>query len=113
MAPSFPLFSYGTLQQREVQIGTFGRELTGESDRLVGFRLGPIAIANPDVVGLSGMEVHTIAYPTGDPSDEVPGMLVLLTAEELVATDGYEGDNYRRAKVALASGRTAFVYVAP
>ena len=113
MADSIPLFSYGTLQQREVQIGTYGRELEGTADVLRGFRLEPITIADPHVVGLSGIEVHTIARPTADPADEIAGMLFLLTPGELDATDDYEGRNYQRIEVRLASGRKAFVYVAP
>lgn len=33
------LFSYGTLQQENVQIATFGRLLNGAPDALVGFKL--------------------------------------------------------------------------
>jgi hypothetical protein len=113
MSALIPLFSYGTLQQRDVQIGTYGRALAGIPDVLQGYRLEPIAIADPDVVGLSGTEIHSIARQTGDAADEVPGMVFLLSADELTATDGYEGDNYRRVEERLASGRAAFVYVAP
>lgn len=31
------LFSYGTLQHKDVQIATFGRELTGRKDSLLGY----------------------------------------------------------------------------
>jgi hypothetical protein len=41
------LFSYGTLQQRDVQMETFGRHLGGESDELEG--LDHIAIVVRDV----------------------------------------------------------------
>jgi len=33
------LFSYGTLQNVEVQLETFGRELTGSKDHLLGYQL--------------------------------------------------------------------------
>ncbi len=113
MTAAIPLFSYGTLQQREVQVGTYGRELDGTPDRLRGFRLEPISIADPHVVGLSGIKVHHIAQWTGDSNDEVQGLVFLLTPDELAATDRYEAENYRRIAVCLESGREAFVYVAP
>ena len=113
MSASIPLFSYGTLQQEEVQHGTYGRLLEGSPDAMPGFRLEPITIRDPDVVGLSGQEVHSIAVHSGTAADSVHGMVFLLTEDELSATDLYEGDNYRRVEVRLASGRTAFVYVAP
>ena len=108
-----PLFSYGTLQLAEVQLATYGRLLDGAPDVLAGYRLAPIAIASPDVVAVSGLAVHTIARPTGDPADRVPGVVFQLTAEELAATDDYEGDAYARVEVRLASGASAFVYVDP
>jgi hypothetical protein len=48
---------------------------------------------------------------TGDPADRVPGVVFLLTAEELAATDRYEGSDYTRAELTLESGRRALVYV--
>ena len=34
------LFSYGTLQDKDVQMANFGRELTGHEDALPGYALG-------------------------------------------------------------------------
>jgi gamma-glutamylcyclotransferase (GGCT)/AIG2-like uncharacterized protein YtfP len=36
-----------------------------------------------------------------------------ITAEELAATDEYEGDAYARVEVRLESGASAFLYVGP
>lgn len=105
------LFSYGTLRQPEVQLATFGRELDGALDVLVGFRLTPLTISDPDVVKLSGKAVHTIAVETGDPADRISGMLFELTQAELESGDRYEVDAYARVEVALESGRTAWAYV--
>jgi hypothetical protein len=44
------LFAYGTLQQEDVQLATFGRRLTGVSDALVGYRQSMVAIQDPEVV---------------------------------------------------------------
>jgi hypothetical protein len=107
------LFSYGTLQQREVQLATYGRELAGTPDILAGYRLEDVLIDDPAVVGLSGKAVHTIARQSRDPEDLIPGMLFELTDPELVATDDYETSAYNRIEVTLESGRKAFVYVGP
>ena len=111
--PTIPLFSYGTLQQREVQLANYGRLLDGEPDALPGFKLSAIAIGDPEVLRVSRQAVHLIARPTGEPEDRVEGVVFRLTPYELAATDAYEGDNYVRVEVELASGRRAFVYVAP
>jgi Gamma-glutamyl cyclotransferase, AIG2-like len=107
-----PLFSYGTLQLREVQLANYGRELIGEPDSLAGHRLEPLVIGDPRVVEISGKAVHLIARATSQPGDRVDGTLFLLTDAELAATDAYETDAYARVEVTLASGRNAWVYVA-
>src|SRR5277367_6175035 len=50
------LFSYGTLQQEDVQLATFGRRLAGVSDALVGYRQSMVAIDDPEVVRTSGAD---------------------------------------------------------
>ena len=108
-----PLFSYGTLQQREVQLENYGRELEGHPDLLAGYELAPLTITAPHVVAVSGKAVHSIARPTGDPADRISGIVFELTDAELAATDAYEVDAYSRVEVTLASGRGAWVYVGP
>jgi hypothetical protein len=105
------LFSYGTLRQPEVQLGTYGRLVDAEEDALPGYVLIEIVIDDPHVVALSGKSVHTIAQPTGDPTDRVAGMVLLLSEAELHATDAYEAAAYARVEAVLESGRRAFVYV--
>jgi gamma-glutamyl AIG2-like cyclotransferase len=106
------LFSYGTLQLREVQLATFGRELDGAPDALPGYVMSQIAIADADVVGTSGVAHHPIVRRTGDPADRVPGVVFALTDAELAEADAYETDDYARLLLRLASGTEAFVYVA-
>jgi hypothetical protein len=108
-----PLFSYGTLQMREVQLANYGRELEGSPDALPGYRLAMVPDRDPDAVLISGTKTHYIVQPTGDATDHVPGMLFLLTEAELAATDRYEGSDYRREELVLQSGRRAFVYIDP
>src|SRR5256885_6832475 len=111
MTASVALFSYGTLQQPEVQRATYGRLLDGEPDALIGYRLVALEISDPEVVRISGKAVHTIARETGELADRIPGMVFLLSEAELEATDAYEVDAYARVEAELESGRTAWVYV--
>lgn len=105
------LFSYGTLQLPAVQREKYGRLLDGAADTLSGYRISPIDITDPDVVRLSGKSRHPIARLSGNPADEIRGVVYLLTEVELEATDAYEVDPYVRVEVTLMSGRTAFAYV--
>ncbi len=106
------LFSYGTLRQENVQLATFGRRLEGRPDALAGFALSPMAIADPRVIAASGAAVHTIARPSGNPADRIPGMVFGLNPAELEAADRYESGPIERIRVRLESGEEAFVYVA-
>lgn len=105
------VFSYGTLLEPDVQRAVFGRALDGEEDVLVGYTIDYIDVPDPRVFELSGKSVHPIIRPTGNALDKVVGKVLRLTDEELDAGDDYEQSMYRRAAVALASGRTAWVYI--
>ena len=59
------LFSYGTLQQEDVQLATLGRRLSGVADALVGYRQAMTAIQDPEVVRTSGKTHHPIVAFTG------------------------------------------------
>jgi hypothetical protein len=113
MTADIPLFSYGTLQMREVQIANYGRELEGSPDALVGYRLTKVPDRDPNAVRISGTKMHFIVQRSNNPEDRVPGVVFLLTADELAATDRYEGSDYGRSELTLESGRRAFVYVEP
>ncbi len=106
------LFSYGTLQQEEVQRSNFGRTLEGSPDVLTGHRTDWVQITDPDVIAASGSARHPIVRPTGEPSDSVAGTLFTITPTELAAADTYEVDDYRRFPVELLSGKRAWVYLA-
>lgn len=113
MSADVPLFSYGTLQRRDVQMATYGRLLEGEADALIGYRLEVLPDRDPDAVRISGTKTHMVVRRTGDPADRIPGVVFLLTADELAATDRYEGTDYARTELVLESGRRVFVYVEP
>jgi hypothetical protein len=94
------LFSYGTLQDDQVQLTTFGRLLRGERDELPGFEPSLVKIDDPHLVATSGKTHHANATHTGRQDDE------------LTAADRYEQRAaYKRRAVTLASGQQAWVYV--
>jgi len=105
------LFSYGTLQQEQVQLATFGRLLEGSPDSLSGYCLDQLTIHDHQVVATSGEAVHPIARRADLPGQSVPGMVFLLTEDELARADAYEVDAYQRIEATLTSGRKAWVYV--
>ena len=105
------LFSYGTLHQEEVQLATFGRLLEGRVDALPGYATSMFEIRDAEVVKTSGKTHHFMARPSGNPADQVPGVVFRITPAELAAADTYEVSDYKRIVVRLKSGLEAFVYV--
>ena len=105
------LFSYGTLRQRDVQLSTFGRELDGRPDAIVGYDLDYITITDPHVIATSGSDRHPILKPTNRADAAVEGTVFAISEAELAAADEYEVDNYRPIAVPLRSGDQAWVYV--
>ena len=55
------LFSYGTLQQKSVQINTFGRLLEGSLDNLVGFIVANLKIQDEEETRQIRREFYPIA----------------------------------------------------
>jgi gamma-glutamylcyclotransferase (GGCT)/AIG2-like uncharacterized protein YtfP len=105
------LFSYGTLQQENVQLATFGRRLAGQADQLSGFVQTEIKIDDPEVVRASGKTHHPMLVFTSRPEDCVTGTVFDITDTELAQADDYEVDDYKRVAVTLNSGLQAWVYV--
>jgi hypothetical protein len=110
-AATILLFSYGTLQQENVQLSSFGRRLEGTPDAMPGWRQGEIEITDPEVIRTSGKRFHPIVEPSGDAADEVAGTVFRITEAELAAADAYEVSDYKRILVRLRSGQEAWVYV--
>jgi len=105
------LFSYGTLQQEEVQRSTFGRLLRGQSDALVGFEKASLRIEDPQVVAAYGTANHVTVTSNGRPDSRVTGTVFEVTDAELAVADRYESvAQYSRSSVTLASGKQAWVY---
>ncbi|WP_199100220.1 gamma-glutamylcyclotransferase family protein, partial [Dyella sp. ASV21] len=84
------LFSYGTLQQENVQLGSFQRRLSGQPDALVGYAQSTVAIDDPDVLKTSGKAHHPIDRHTGAADAHVHGTAFVVSEEELAQADAYE-----------------------
>lgn len=95
------LFSYGTLQNEDVQRTVLGRALKGKNGILLGYRI-------------SEKKVHG-KYPLIEPSaiktDRVKGKLFRVSNFELHELDQYETYAYMRIEVELKSGTKAWAYV--
>ncbi|MGB3150109.1 MAG: DUF4286 family protein [Maribacter sp.] len=96
------LFTYGTLLEKEVQLGVFSRLLGGLKDVLPKYRISDYKIADL---------YPTLDY-TRDERDIIKGKVYVLTPEELKKADEYEGDAYERIEVILGSSKKAWVYIA-
>src|SRR4051812_27294423 len=103
------LFSYGTLRDPAVQQATFGRELAGRPELILGYRLEMLEITDPHVIELSGETSHPMLVATDDLTDTVTGSVLELTDAELAEADGYEVADYRRVEARLASGDATWV----
>jgi hypothetical protein len=85
------LFSYGTLQQTNVQ--------------------AIMKIDDASVVEASGKTRHPIVRFTGNAVDSVPGTVFEISDSELAMADEYEVKAYTRVSAQSASGRDAWLYV--
>ena len=93
------LFTYGTLQIPEIQQRVFGRIVGLKSDTLDGFFKTDITLHD-----------GTFFIIVEQPGSQVEGQVIEVTPEELGLIDRYETDAYRRIRVTLNSGDSAWVY---
>ena len=106
------LFSYGTLQQKNVQLANFGRVLSGSKDILQGYIVAEVEITDERVLRESGKAFHPILRFTANAQDEVAGTVFELTEAELAQADDYEVDAYVRSSARLKSGTECWIYAA-
>ncbi len=95
------LFSYGSLQQEEVQKTILGRTLKGKSALLKGYR-----ISEKKIYGK-----YPLIERSPQPTDSVEGTVFKVSNFELYEIDHYESEAYQRVRVKLGSGINAWVYV--
>ena len=106
------LFSYGTLQQEEVQVSTFGRKLEGEKDLITGYEPTLLKITDPAVSARLGKTHHDNISATGEDWSNVQGTVFEISDAELAKADEFESQfEYKRVNVTLASGNEAWVYI--
>ena len=105
------LFSYGTLQEENVQLENYNRILEGSDDILKNHCLKNIEIKDESVIRKSNKNIHPIIYYTGNEEDEIRGKVFKITSDELIKTDNYEVSDYHRVEVTLKSGIKSWVYV--
>lgn len=105
------LFSYGTLQNDQVQLETFGRLLSGKNDFLPNYKLDFVEITDAEVLRKSGEKFHPIIRFSGNAQHKVEGVLFEVTDEEILAADEYEVADYRRIETVFESGNVGFIYV--
>jgi gamma-glutamyl AIG2-like cyclotransferase len=105
------LFSYGTLQKREIQLDLFGRILEGSNDALRGYKVSTIEITDGTFLS-KGEGRYQKTLIISDDNDVVDGTALEITDGELLVADKYEPENYKRINVVLESGKKAWIYVA-
>lgn len=94
------LFVYGTLKDRNQQQAILGRQLVGKPGRLRGYRLKTLR---------EGRSVYPIIEEGG--GEIVDGVVLEVSDEDLKRLDVYEGESYRRGRVALESGDDCWAYM--
>lgn len=96
------LFSYGTLQDGDIQKELFHRQLVGSPDFLLGFELSQRKVYGK----------YPVIYRTPNVAKGVTGMVYEIVSGELEQLDAYEGQEYTRVLAKLQSGKKAWVYIA-
>lgn len=95
------LFTYGTLQDKQVQHYVFGRVLKGTQDTLTHFRWFENAVYGR----------YPLVRFSGNKDDEVVGVVYEVNQDDLQVCDVYETSAYQRELFELKSGVNAWVYV--
>lgn len=101
------LFTYGSLQNDDIQEDLFGRTLQGTPEILVGYVVKEIQIEEE-----FGLVKYPILVETNKPEDTINGIVYTISTKELHQTDLYEGLHYRRVEVHLQSEQKAWAYSA-
>ncbi|MBZ4044230.1 MULTISPECIES: gamma-glutamylcyclotransferase family protein [Flavobacterium] len=100
------IFSYGTLQSKEIQMQVFNKLLTGTPDQLTGYKLKDLQIEEE-----FGIEDYFVATPSENPSDAVDGIVYTISSADLAKADQFESNAYKRVQITLKSGVVAWIYI--
>ena len=96
------VFSYGTLQDQQVQQEVLGRLVEGAPDSLAEYAT--------ELIEIEGKQ-FLCSIPSADKN--LSGKCLEVSKAELQKIDAYEGKDYVRVKKILQSGTSAWVYVRP
>ena len=101
-----PLFSYGTLRSKQIQMQIFNKILTGTPDQLLGHKLKSLQIEEE-----FGMADYVVVVPSETPSDIIHGVVFNISSTDLAKIDLFESNAYKRVQVTLNSGIVAWIYM--
>ena len=99
------LFTYGTLQNDDIQETIFGRQLQGTPEILIGYVIKEIQIEEE-----FGIVHYPIIMETNNPEDTINGIVYEITSIDLRQADLYEGLHYKRVEVHLQSNEMVWAY---
>ena len=103
------LFSYGTLQNEEIQVLLFGRILNGYPACIDGYSLSQI-----ELVENEKKHLYPILSKSKNIKDKVCGKVFLVSKKELTKADEYETEAYARIKIKLTTElNPVWVYTSP
>ena len=94
------LFSYGTLQDEDVQKSLLNRKLKGKRDILIGY-----CISQKKFKGK-----YPIVEVSKNRSDDVKGKVFKVSYVELYEIDAFAANIFNRMEITLKSGTKAWVY---
>ena len=100
------LFSYGTLRSKQIQMQVFNKILTGTADQLLGYKLKSLQIEEE-----FGMADYVVVVPSENPSEIIHGVVFNVSNADLAKVDLFESNAYKRVKVTLKSGISAWIYL--
>ncbi|MBP4138535.1 gamma-glutamylcyclotransferase family protein [Flavobacterium geliluteum] len=100
------LFSYGTLQSKEIQMQVFNKLLTGTPDQLTGYKLKDLKIEEE-----FGMTDYFVATASENSSDKIEGIVFKISSKDLAKADLFESNAYKRVQITLKSGLVAWIYI--
>lgn len=100
------IFSYGTLQSKEIQMQVFNKVLTGTKDELLGYKLKDLKIEEE-----FGIADYFVATPSDNPSDCIKGIVFNISSHDLAKADQFESNAYKRVQIELKSGTIAWIYI--
>lgn len=105
------LFSYGSLNSKELQLQHYGRIVHGSADILSGYTLYDTKINQYSTSTIKEIIPIKIARKSAEKSAQIEGMVLEITGEELVKTDKLVASDSKRVLVTTDTGTEAWLYI--